>query len=237
MAGEAGALAVSIIGGTGGFGHGLALRWAAAGVPLAIGSRDASRAADAATAIQVRLGGRASVVGYENTIAAAAAPIVVLSVPLVGHVQMLRTLRPALRREAILVDTTAPLAAALGGRPTQVLQLWAGSAAEEARALLPPTVHVLSAFHTLSEQVLENLDQPLDEDVFVCGDDATAKRALGELISLLPGARAVDAGPLEMARLVEPLAALLISINRRYRAHTGLRVTGLPQGEERADGQ
>lgn len=222
--------AVSIIGGTGGFGRALALRWASVGVSIAIGSRDAARAAAAAKDLEQRLGHPNRVVGYDNATAAAAASIVFLSVPLTAHTEILRAIRGALRADAIVVDNTAPLATAIGGRPTHVVGLWTGSAAEEARALLPPTVRVVAAFHTVGEQVLEAVDRPLDQDVLVCGDDAEAKRTLAELINRLPGARAVDAGPLEMARYVEPLPALLISINRRYRAHTGIRMTGLPEG-------
>jgi hypothetical protein len=114
--------------------------------------------------------------------------------------------------------------------------LWTGSAAEETRALLPSTVRVVAAFHTVGEHALETLDKPVGQDVFLCGDDAGAKETLAELIARMPGARAIDAGALEMARYVEPLPALLISINRRYRAYTGIRLTGLP-AEDAAQAQ
>lgn len=222
--------AVSIIGGTGGFGGALALRLASVGVAVAIGSRDASRAAAAAAGLEERLERPGLVVGYDNPTAAGAASIVCLSVPLVAHLETLRTIRGALRPGAIVVDNTAPLATALGGRPTRVVGLWAGSAAEEARAALPATVRVLAAFHTIAEHTLGQLCEPVGEDVLICGDDADAKQTLAALVERMPGARAIDVGPLDMARYVEPLPALLISINRRYRCHAGIRLTGLPEG-------
>lgn len=222
--------AVSIIGGTGGFGRALALRWASVGVAVAIGSRDASRAEAAATALEERLGHPGLVAGYDNATAAGAAAIVCLSVPLAAHIETLRAIRGALRPGAIVVDNTAPLATALGGRPTHVVGLWAGSAAEEARATLPATVRVVGAFHTIGEHALAALDEPVGQDVLICGDDAEAKQSLADLVARMPGVRAIDVGPLEMARYIEPLPALLISINRRYGSYTGIRLTGLPHG-------
>jgi NADPH-dependent F420 reductase len=224
---------IAIVGGTGDLGFGLALRWASAGVPIVIGSRDAQRARDAAERVKATLKAAAaqlSVRGFENAEAAAQATIVVLAVPFPAQVAILNSIRDSLK-DAILVDTTVPLAVTLGGKPTRTVGVWQGSAAEQTRELLPQRVPVLAAFHSLSADALQDLSTPLDCDILVCGDDPAAKEKLFPLVRLIPGLRPLDAGPLEMARIVEPLTALLISINRRYKVHhAGLRVTGLPSG-------
>jgi len=224
---------IAIIGGTGDLGFGLALRWAGAGVPIVIGSRDAQRAQDASDRVKATINAAAaqvSVGGFENAEAAAQASIVVLAVPFPAQVAILKSIRHSLK-DAILVDTTVPLAATLGGKPTRTVGVWQGSAAEQARELVPQRVPVLAAFHSLSADALQNLSTSLDCDILVCGDDPAAKEKLFPLVKLIPGLRPLDAGPLEMARIVEPLTALLISINRRYKVHhAGLRVTGLPTG-------
>ena len=224
---------IAIIGGTGDLGFGLALRWAGAGVPIVIGSRDAQRAQDASDRVKATINAAAaqvSVGGFENAEAAAQASIVVLAVPFPAQAAILKSIRDSLK-DAILVDTTVPLAATLGGKPTRTVGVWQGSAAEQARELVPQRVPVLAAFHNVSADALQNLSTPLDCDILVCGDDPAAKEKLFPLVKLIPGLRPLDAGPLEMARIVEPLTALLISINRRYKVHhAGLRVTGLPPG-------
>ena len=121
-----------------------------------------------------------------------------------------------------------PLEAAIGGRVSQPLTLWAGSAAQQAAQQAPAGVLVTAAFHTLSAELLAELDQPIDSDVLICGDNAGAKAAVGELVAMLAGARPIDAGPLENARLLESAAALVISLNIRHKVkHSGLRITGL----------
>jgi NADPH-dependent F420 reductase len=221
---------VAIIGGTGDLGFGLALRWARAGVPVLIGSRDARRAQEAAS--RVKLAEQSvptplSIEGKQNAEAASAASVVVVSVPLAAQAEILKSIRDSLR-DAILVDTTVPLAAELGGKATRVVSLWQGSAAEQAREIVPRSIPVVSAFHNVSAGALQNVSAALDCDVLVCGDDPAAKQRLYHLVKLIPGLRPLDAGPLEMARIVEPLTALLISLNRRYNIHSaGLRITGL----------
>ena len=104
-----------------------------------------------------------------------------------------------------------------------------GSAAEQARELTPAGTPVLAAFHSLSAEALQNLSHTPECDILVCGDDDAAKKALFPLVRLIPGLRPIDAGPLEMARIVESITALLISVNRRYKVHhSGIRITGLP---------
>jgi 8-hydroxy-5-deazaflavin:NADPH oxidoreductase len=225
--------AIAIIGGTGDLGFGLALRWARAGVHVIVGSRDASKATEAAERIRETLGtlaptesGRFSVRGMENSQAAAQASVVVLAVPITAQTSILKSIRESLK-DAILVDATVPLAAALGGKPTRLLKLWQGSAAEQAREMVPATTPVLSALHNVSAEVLQDLSATPECDVLVCGDDEAAKKVIFPLVKLIPGLRPIDAGPLEMSRIVESITALLISVNRRYRVrHSGIRITG-----------
>jgi NADPH-dependent F420 reductase len=121
-----------------------------------------------------------------------------------------------------------PLAAAVGGKATRVLGVPQGSAAQQAAEMAPEGVRVVSALHTISASTLADLDHELDEDVLICGDRKADKRAAAEIIGRIPGLRCVDAGRLEMASIVEPLTALLISANARYKTHAGIRITGLP---------
>lgn len=219
---------IALIGGTGDLGYGLALRWARAGVPIVIGSRDAGRAREAAERVRLGTETNVAVEGCENAEAAAKSSIVVVSVPFPAQAAILKSIKGSLKN-AILVDTTVPLAATVGGKPTRLVGVWEGSAAEQARGLVPPEVPVVAAFHNLSAEALQDLAHPLDCDILVCGDDTAAKDRVFPLVKLIPGLRPLDAGPLEMARIVESVTALLISLNRRYKSgHAGLRITGLP---------
>jgi NADPH-dependent F420 reductase len=218
---------IAVIGGTGDLGFGLALRWAQAGVEVSIGSRDEKKAQDAAQRVKDTLNSAALVSGFENTQACAQAAVVVLAVPFSAQVSILKSIRDFLK-DAILIDTTVPLAASFGGKPTRVLSVWQGSAAAQARELVPPTTPVLAAFHNLSAEALQNLSTTPDCDILVCGDDKPAKQTVFSLVKLIPGLRPIDAGPLEMSRIVEGITALLISVNIRYRVHhSGIRITGL----------
>src|SRR5262249_38740650 len=151
--------------------------------------------------------------GRLNADAVREADVVVLTVPLAAQIPTLKSLQTSFRPGAILVDATVPLEAAIGGRVSHALTLWAGSAAQQAARHTPPGVTVVAAFHTLSAELLTQLDQPIDSDVLICGDNAEAKAVVAELIAMLPGAATVDCGALENARLIESAAALLISLN------------------------
>ena len=136
-------------------------------------------------------------------------------------------LRFSWRPGAVICDCTSPLATAVGGRPWQVITPWQGSAAEQAKALLPAGVRMVSALQTVSGDALQAMDTPLDGDVLVCGGDAEAKAIVGSLIAKIPNLRWVDAGALAMARVIEPLTAVLVSVNRNYGIHTaGVAFTG-----------
>jgi 8-hydroxy-5-deazaflavin:NADPH oxidoreductase len=225
---------IAIIGGTGPEGSGLALRWASAGEKVVIGSRNAERAAAAAVNIaeQIRGGTGAlaraiEISGAENSAACASADIVVLTVPFEAHAETLRQLKASFRPGQILVDTTVPLAASIGGRPTRTLGVWQGSAAQQAAELVPEGVLVVAAFHDVSSELL-NGDGPIDCDVIVCSDDKEAGTRIRQLARKIPGVRAIDGGKLENARIVEQITALLIGLNIRHKGHSGIRITGLP---------
>jgi NADPH-dependent F420 reductase len=218
---------VAIVGATGDLGFGLALRLTSAEVPVTIGSRDETRAAEAAKRVREAVPG-ARVEGRANPDAVAGAEIVVLSVPFASQAATLKSLKDALVPGQLLLDVSVPLATAVGGRPTRVLSVWQGSAAQQAKELVPDGVTVVSALHTVAASHLADLGYTFDEDVLVCGDEQDAKRRVAGLIRLIPGLRPVDAGKLEMARLTEQLTALTIGINIRHKATAGVRLTGLP---------
>ena len=219
---------IPIIGGTGALGAGLARRWAAAGRALVLGSRSAERAEEAAARIRDAVPG-AEVEGAQNEEAAGRAEIVFLTVPFRAQSENLNNLRGALRPGQILVDCTVPLAAAVSGKATRSLGVWQGSAAQQAQEMVPEGVTVVSALHTVAAPVLSDPEAELGEDVLVCGDRKADKARVARLIEEIEGLRAVNAGALETARIVEQLTPLLISINSRYKTHAGVRLTGLPE--------
>jgi NADPH-dependent F420 reductase len=223
---------IAVIGGTGPAGMGLALRWARAGETIIIGSRDPRRAEEAAAAIRKRSGTQGNVSGMENTAACAAADILMLTVPFEAQAGVLRQLKPAITEGSILIDATVPLAASVGGRASRPLGVWQGSAAQQAAELVPRGVSVVAAFHNLCADLL-NGDNLLDCDVIVCSDDADAAQLTRELALKIPGVRAIDGGRLENARIVEQITALLIGLNIRNKACSGIRITGLPPGAYR----
>ena len=219
---------IGILGGTGPEGSGLAARWAAAGEHIVIGSRDANRAAEAAKLLRAQLGSIAKIDGAENAAAVEQCEVVVLTVPFSGHAALLKQLKPHWKPGQILIDTTVPLAAAVGGAPSRMLSVWQGSAAQQTRELVPSSVSVAAAFHNLSAELLAK-EEPVDCDILVCSDDDEAKRVTSELATKIPRARALNGGKLENARIVESITALLIGLNVRYKVHTaGIRFTGLP---------
>ena len=219
---------IPIVGGTGALGFGLTLRLTAAGRPVAIGSRDAGRAEEAAAKVREQVPG-AEVEGLQNPEAAQRGPIVFLTVPFRAQSENLTNLKQALTAGQILVDATVPLAAAVSGKATRLLGVPQGSAAQQAQEMVPDGVAVVSALHTVDAAAVADLGQQLDEDVLVTGDDRDAKRRVAELIALIEGLRPVDAGKLEVSRLVEGLTPMLISVNIRHKTHAGVKLTGLPE--------
>jgi NADPH-dependent F420 reductase len=207
---------VGIVGGTGPQGRGLARRLAQGGVDVILGSRSADRARDSALALG------AGVRGAGNEECARAAGVVVLAVPWDGHRDTLVALADELAGK-ILVDCVNPLAFdKLGAYPVPVAE---GSAAQQAQALAPDAM-VVAAFHHLSAvRLLDESVQSVDSDVLVLGDDRAATDLVQALAERIAGCRGIFAGRLRNAGQVEALTANLIAVNRRYKAHSGLRVT------------
>ena len=219
---------IAILGGTGPEGLGLANRLARAGEHIVIGSREASRAQEAARQLREPLGSAAHIEGAENAAAAAECAIAVLTLPFSGQAPLLKQLRSVWKPGTVVIDTTVPLAATLGGSPTRVIGVWQGSAAQAAAEMLPAGVALAAAFHNLGAELLAG-DAPVECDVLVCSDDENARQVTMELAAKIPGVRALNGGKLENARIVESLTALLIGLNIRYKVHSaGIRFTGLP---------
>jgi NADPH-dependent F420 reductase len=218
---------VTIVGASGALGFGLALRLARTGVPVVIGSRDAERAREAARRAQDAVQ-EGSFAGAENAEAVAQTDITILSVPFRNQSETLTNLKQALRPGQLVIDASVPLAAAVSGKATRMLGVWQGSAAQQTAEMVPEGVRVVSALHTVSAASLTDLRHELGEDVLVCGDARADKREAAALIERIEGLRCVDCGRLEMARVTESLTAMLISVNSRYKAHAGVRLTGLP---------
>ncbi len=220
------AMDITVIGGTGEEGFGLTLRLAKAGQHLIIGSRSEEKGQTvAAKAVEI-LGAGAQVDGTTNEKASERGDVVFVTVPFAGQMDIYRVIKDHVADGKIVVDCTSPLATAVGGKAWQVVRPWHGSAAEQAKAILPKA-NMVAAFHTISGEQLQDLERPMESDVLVCGKDPAAKATVGELIALIPNLRWVDAGDLTTARIAETMTALLISVNRAYKIHdAGFRVTG-----------
>jgi NADPH-dependent F420 reductase len=220
--------AIAILGGTGDQGLGLALRFAAAGRPVVIGSRVEERAQDAAEKVRGAVP-RAQVSGLGNADAARRAPLVILSVPFEHTAATVKGIRDSLSPGQVVVSMGVPLATAHGDSATRTIGVWQGSCAELVASLVPDGVQVVSAFQNVSAHRLQALGEPVECDVVVSGPKE-ARGLVAALCALVPGLRGLDGGPLANARIVEALTALLIGFNQRYRVPegVGLRLTGLP---------
>jgi NADPH-dependent F420 reductase len=219
---------VAVIGGTGDQGFGIVLRLAKAGEKIVIGSRQQQKAEDAAKRARGILGGNASVDGMENAKAAAAADIIIMSVPFAAHVDMIKSVADSITPEDIFVDVVVPLSTAVGGGASTFLGVWEGSAAQQAVRLLPRGTRVASAFHNVVAEALQDYTRKVDCDVIVCADSQDTRKLVMELVKEVEGVRAIDGGRLENSRIVEQLTALLIGINIRYKVKdAGIRITGI----------
>src|SRR5437868_12333034 len=205
---------IGILGGTGPAGSGLAARWAAAGEHIVIGSREPQRAAETAKLLRARLGANAKLDGTDNASVVAQCEVIVLTVPFSGQAPLLKQLKPHWKPGQILIDTTVPLAAAVGGAPSRMLHVWQGSAAQQARELVPASVVVAAAFHNLGAELLAQTG-PVDCDILVCSDDDEAKRVATELAGKIQGASTPP-------RLAKPSAAARAPIFPRTRGETNL---------------
>jgi NADPH-dependent F420 reductase len=215
--------AIAIIGGTGPQGKGLGYRFAKGGHNVILGSRSEERAIEAAAELDERaIAG--SVRGAANAKAAEAADLVLLAIPFDGHDELVAELAPQLAGK-VVISCVNPLG--FDKRGPYGLELGPTSAAENAQGLLPDS-QVVGAFHHLSAVTLISEAEVLDhEDVLVCGDDGDAKAAVVELAATVTGKPGIDAGALRLARQLEPLTAVLISVNKRYKVRSGIAVVGL----------
>jgi 8-hydroxy-5-deazaflavin:NADPH oxidoreductase len=214
-------LTIGVLGGTGEQGRGLARRWARAGMRVRLGSRDAERARVIARDVAAGLD-QPDMTGDDNASVAAASDLVVVAVPYEGHAALLAGLARELRGR-VVVDAVNPLG--FDAQGAFALEVAEGSAAQQAQVLLPDSV-VVGAFHHLSAVLLlDDAVAAIDTDVMVVGDDRAATDLVQRLAQTIPGMRGIYAGRLRNARQVEALTANLISVNRRYKVHAGLRVT------------
>ncbi|BBX38348.1 MULTISPECIES: NADPH-dependent F420 reductase [Mycolicibacterium] len=217
---------VSILGGTGNLGFGLAVRLGAAGYRVCLGSRDVERARRAAAQAD-ELVEHGTFVGCLNSEAVTQADrLVIAAVPFASHVATLRSVAEHWRAGQVLLDTTVPLATAVGGRPTHLVEPWHGSAAQQARSAIDDRIGLVAGLHTISAAALRDLSRPLDQDTLICGD-RRGKELVAAALERIDGLRVVDAGSLEMSRLLEGLTPVLIGINIRNKTHAGIQVTHL----------
>lgn len=215
---------IAVIGGTGPQGRGLGYRFARGGHDVVLGSRSEERALEAAASLSDRIPGPGSLLGAANTKAVESAGLVVLAVPFDGHDELVSDLAPLLV-DKVVVSCVNPLG--FDRRGPYGLDLNGSSAAEHAQELLPEA-SVVGAFHHLSAVSLLGDAPVLDhEDVLVCGDDDAAKQQVVELAASITGRPGIDAGALRLARQLEPLTAVLISINKRYKVRSGISISGL----------
>ncbi|WP_028649703.1 NADPH-dependent F420 reductase [Nocardiopsis sp. CNT312] len=215
---------IAVLGGTGDQGRGLARRFALAGNPVVIGSRKAERAETAAADLVAAERTRIDVRGLDNAAAAAEGDIVIIAVPWEGHRDLLVSLAEPLAGK-IVVDCVNPLG--FDKRGPYALPVAEGSAAQQAAEVLPES-RVTAAFHHVSATVLLDPEvEEVDLDVLVLGEDRSATDVVRALADRIPGVRGVFGGRLRNAHQVEALTANLIAVNRRYKTHAALRVTGL----------
>lgn len=213
---------IGFIGGTGPEGRGLAVRFALAGESVLIGSRDRQRADEAATGVSAKVpSGR--VRGALNDDVATEAGTVFIAVPFEGHRETLITMKERLAGK-LVVDVVAPLAFEKGR--ARAVRVEEGSVALQAKAILTEST-VAAAFQSISAQDLLVPDRAIDSDVVVCADDEDARAQVMRLAELVEGVRAVDGGGLENARYIEDFTALLLNINRTYKAHSAIKIVGI----------
>ncbi len=213
---------IGFIGGTGPEGLGLAMRFAKTGDEVFLGSRSLERAQEAAARVQEKAP-QAPVRGMLNAEAVESCEVVFLTVPFSGHRDILLELEAAIG-DRVLVDVVAPLE--FGEDGPRAIRVEEGSAAQQARALVP-RAKVVSGFHHLDASHLQRLEKPMQGDVVVCADHKGAKKTVMELAEKIEYVRAVDGGGLSNARYLEDWTAMLITINRIHKAHTGIRIVGI----------
>lgn len=219
---------IAIIGGTGGQGLGIAIRFVQAGEDVIIGSRTVEKAQAAVDKVKGLLAKDEipNLKAAENSDAATEAELLVLTVPLAAQKSTLLSIKEGAAGKTLL-DATGPLESAIGGSPITYLALWDGAAAERSARLLKDT-NVICAFNNISSSALMNFTEPIDCDCLISGDDVDSKVVATEVIEKIPGVKVVDCGPLERAKIIEKITPLLIGLNIRNKTQFGgIRITGL----------
>ncbi len=217
---------IAIIGGTGGQGLGIAIRFVQAGEDVVIGSRTIEKAQTAVDKVTDLLGDVENLKAAENPDAAKEADVLVLTVPLAAQRATLLSIKEGATGK-ILMDATGPLETAIGGSPTRCLYLPEGAASERAQKILPDT-NVICAFNNISSGALMNYNEPIDCDCLISGDNQESKITVAKLIEKIPGVQVVDCGPLERAQIIEKITPLLIGLNiKKTCKDAGIRITGI----------
>ena len=220
---------IAVIGGTGGQGLGIAVRFAQVGEEVIIGSRTADKAEAAVEKVKEILGDVKNVKAATNPDAAKEAEVLVLTVPLVAQKDTLVSIKEGALGKPLL-DATGPLASCIGGPATKYIDLPEGSAAERAQSILPDA-KVICAFNNISQTWWMQVNEPIDCDCLICGDDPGAKALVTPLIEKIAGIRVVDCGKLERACIIEKITPLLIGLNIKNKCQFGgIRITGLDKG-------
>jgi 8-hydroxy-5-deazaflavin:NADPH oxidoreductase len=217
---------IAIIGGTGGQGLGIAIRFVQAGEDVIIGSRTIEKAQAAVDKVKDLLDDVGNLKAAENSDAAAEAELLVLTVPLAAQKSTLISIKEGAKGKTLL-DATGPLESAIGGSPITYLDLWDGAAAERSAKILKDA-NVICAFNNISSAALMNFNEAIDCDCLISGDDADSKVVATELIEKIPGVNVIDCGPLARAKIIEKITPLLIGLNIRNKTQFGgIRITGL----------
>lgn len=218
---------MAIIGGTGGQGLGIAIRFVQAGEEVIIGSRTLEKAQAAVDKIKELLEEEVpNLKALENPEAAKEADLMILTVPLAAQSATLQSIKEGAVGK-ILMDATVPLESGIGGSPTRCLYLPEGAASERAQKILPDT-KIICAFNNISSGSLMKFKQPIDCDCLIAGDDQESKVTVAKLIEKIPGVQVVDCGPLERAQIIEKITPLLIGLNiKKTCTDAGIRITGL----------
>ena len=221
---------VSVIGGTGPQGLGIAERLAIAGVDVIVGSRKEEKALDVVAKAKEELADYdLNMVGMANEDAAREGDVLILTVPLAAQKPTVEGIKEFCN-DKIVMDATVPLETAIGGKPFRFIDLMEGSAAERTASILDGTgAKVICAFCNISNSHLSDIPEEIDCDCLIAGDDKDAKATAAEIIDKIPGIKTIDCGILEKARIIEKITPLLIGLNIKYKSHYGgLRITGIP---------
>jgi hypothetical protein len=222
---------VSVIGGTGPQGLGIAERLSIAGVEVIVGSRKEEKALDVVAKAKEDLAGyNLNMTGMANEDAAKVGDVLILTVPSAAQKPTVEGIKEFCT-DKIVMDATVPLETAIGGKPFRFVDLMEGSAAERTAKILEGTgAKVICAFCNISNSHLANIPEEIDCDCLIAGDDKEAKEIAAEIIDKIPGIKTIDTGILEKARIIEKITPLLIGLNIKYKSHYGgLRITGIPK--------